>query len=235
MNIKIFVIIVAGGKGLRMGATQKKQYLSLNNIPILTRTVMKFDCCSNVSEIILVVPPEDKIYCKKYIIDPFGFKKSVYLTHGGQTRQDSVFNGLKLVDRMAESSEQTIVMIHDGVRPFIDESIINDCIHTAVEFGACIPAVKITDTVKLADTKACIQKTVKRDDLYSAQTPQTFKLDLILGAFDHALETNFSGTDDASLMEHSGHKVYIVKGSKYNIKITTPDDLVLGKYLLSES
>jgi len=200
---------------------------------------MAFDRCDYIYEIIIVVPEKDQHYCQKHIIDPFVFTKNIHITQGGKKREDSVFNGLNMVRGKIESVNNTIVMIHDGVRPFVDDSIIKNCINGAIQYGACIPAVKITDTIKQVSSDEevnsglFIQKTINRESLYSAQTPQTFKLDLILKAFDHAKKNDFSGTDDASLLEYSGHNVYVAKGSKFNIKITTPEDLVLGKYLLA--
>ena len=239
MDFKNFVIIVAAGKGLRMGAVTKKQYLCLDEIPILTHTIMAFDRCDYIHEIILVIPEKDQYYCQKYIIDPFVFTKNIHIAQGGKKREDSVFNGLNMVCTRVDSVNKTIVMIHDGVRPFVGESIIKNCINGAIQYGACIPAVKITDTIKqvCSDSEInsgfFIQKTINRESLYSAQTPQAFKLDLILKAFDHAKKNSFSGTDDASFIEYLGHNVYIEKGSKLNMKITTPEDLVLGKYLLA--
>ena len=233
MNHKNFVIIVAAGKGVRMGSPKKKQYLCIDEIPILTHTVRVFDKSEDTHEIILVVPKEDIDYCQKYIIDPFKFKKTIHLIQGGKKRQDSVFNGLKLIQDMVDSTRQTIVMIHDGVRPFVNDNIIKNCIKKAVKYGACIPVIKITDTIKQISSDSCIKKTLSRESICCAQTPQTFKLGLIVNAFEHAIKTNFSGTDDASLIEHLKHDVSIVKGSKHNIKITTPEDLVLGKYLLT--
>ncbi len=239
MDFKNFVIIVAAGKGLRMGAATKKQYLCLDEIPILTHTIMAFGRCDCIHEIILVIPEKDQHYCQEHIIDPFLFTKNIHIAPGGKKREDSVFNGLNMVCERVETVNKTIVMIHDGVRPFVDESIIKNCINGAIQYGACIPAVKITDTIKqvCSDSEInsghFIQKTINREALYSAQTPQTFKLDLILKAFDHGKKNGFSGTDDASLIEYSGYNVYIAKGSKLNIKITTPEDLVLGKYLLA--
>ena len=228
-----FAIIVAAGKGLRMGPKIKKQYLYLDKIPILTRTIMAFDTCDQLHEIVLVIPEQDHEYCKKHIIQPFGFVKKIHLVKGGKERQDSVLNGLKRVCDRRRHDKETIVLIHDGVRPFIDQNMIKECIKNTIEYGACIPAVKITDTIKQVCTDLSIQKTINRQFLYTAQTPQTFKLDLILRAFDYAIKTCFSGTDDASLVEHLGDRVVIVKGSKLNIKITTNQDLVLGKYLLT--
>ncbi len=233
MDFKNFVIIVAAGKGVRMGSATKKQYLYLDEIPILTHTIMAFDKSEYIYEIIIVVPREDRNYCQKHIIDPFKFKKTIHLIQGGEKRQDSVFNGLNLIQGIVKTVKNTIVMIHDGVRPFVDNDMIKNCINNAVKYGACIPGVQITDTLKLVGSDSFIDKTVNRESYYSAQTPQTFKLNLILQAFDYAIKTKFSGTDDASIAEHAGQNVYIVEGSKLNIKITTPEDLVLGKYLLT--
>lgn len=228
-----FAIVVAAGKGLRMGSKTRKQYLCLDKIPIITRTIMAFDACDQIHEIVLVIPEQDHEYCKNNILDPFGFAKKIHLIEGGKERQDSVLNGLKRVKDRINSDKEAIVLIHDGVRPFVNQNIIKACILKAIEYGACIPAVKITDTVKQVCPDLSIQKTINRQFLYIAQTPQTFKLDLILRAFEHAIKTCFSGTDDASLVEHLGEKVVIINGSKMNIKITTKQDLILGKYLLT--
>jgi len=239
MEHKNFAIIVAAGKGLRMESTIKKQYLVLNGMPILTHTIMVFDKCNQIHEIVLVVPDDDKEYCKSSIVAPFEFNKNIHLVQGGITRQDSVFNGLRHVHEYLESSTTSIVMIHDGVRPFVDDTIILNCINGAIQHGACIPAVQITDTIKQVSPNKqkksgfYIQKTLNREFIYCAQTPQTFRLELILNAFEHAVKTNFSGTDDASIIENAEHKVFLTEGSKNNIKITTPEDIVLGKYLLT--
>jgi len=231
-ELRHFVIVVAAGKGLRMGPTTKKQYLQIDGIPILTRTLRVFDHCDPLHEINLVVPKGDGEYCKTHIIDPYGFKKKVHLVEGGEERQHSVLNGLKYIRDGINCDKEAIVMIHDGVRPFVNQNMIKACIKNAIEYGACIPAVKITDTVKQVSPDLVIQKTVNRETLYTAQTPQAFKLGLLLRAFDHAIKTSFRGTDEASLVEHSGHKVIIIKGSQLNIKITTPEDLVLGEHFL---
>ncbi len=233
---KHFVIIAAAGKGLRMGSEIKKQYLFLDGIPILARTMLAFDKCDHIHEIILVIPKEDKEYCKKYIIGPFEFIKKIHLVQGGEKRQDSVLNGLKFIKnkKIKNKKNKTIVLIHDGVRPFVDQRIIKDCIKNAIKYGACIPGVKITDTIKEVVSGSIIKKTLRRERLYKAQTPQAFKFDLILSAFDHALKTFFSGTDEASIIEHFGARVHIIKGSELNIKITTSEDFVLGKHLCQQ-
>ncbi len=123
-------------------------------------------------------------------------------------------------------------MIHDGVRPFITNEIIKKSIQGAKQNGACIPVVKITDTIKQVTKNSFIIKTQDRKHLYSAQTPQVFKFDLIYAAFEHAIQRSFNGTDDASLVEFLGKEVAVCEGSKLNVKITTPDDLILGNYIL---
>jgi 2-C-methyl-D-erythritol 4-phosphate cytidylyltransferase len=167
------------------------------------------------------------------MIDPFGLTKKIHLVAGGQQRQDSVLNGLTLIRDRMNCEQDTIVMIHDGVRPFVDQFLIEACIQKAGKYGACIPAVKITDTVKQVSGDGFVHRTLDRETLYKAQTPQTFKMALIWGAFEHAGATSFSGTDDASLVEHYGRKVTTTRGSDLNIKLTTPDDLAFGKYLLT--
>lgn len=216
-----------------MGSTTKKQYLCLDKIPILVHTLRVFDRCEQVHEIVLVIPEEDRDYCQTHIIDPHGFEKTIHLIAGGEQRQESVINAVTYVWEHSNHDSEAVVMIHDGVRPFVSQKIITESIRNAVEWGACIPAVKITDTVKEVAYGDVIKKTINRENLYKAQTPQTFKLELILRAIEHAAKTKFSGTDDASLLENLGHGVKIIQGSELNIKITTPQDLILGKYLLT--
>ncbi|MCP3943185.1 MAG: 2-C-methyl-D-erythritol 4-phosphate cytidylyltransferase [Desulfobacteraceae bacterium] len=230
---KHFTIIVAAGKGLRMQTQQKKQYLKLDNIPVLTRTITAFESHEKINDIILVLPENDKTFCKDYLLEPFNFKTPIHLVSGGITRQESVFNGLKKARTLSASFNKTIVLIHDGVRPFIDKALIDDCIAKTIMNGACIPAVKVTDTVKKVINGGKILKTLDRDLLFLAQTPQVFRLDLILKAFEHAKTTSFSGTDDASIMEHAGLPVSVTIGSPFNIKLTTPEDLSLAHYLLN--
>ncbi|MCF6248673.1 MAG: 2-C-methyl-D-erythritol 4-phosphate cytidylyltransferase [Desulfobacula sp.] len=229
--IETFAIIVAGGKGLRMSADIKKQYLKLGDIPILTKTLMVFNKCTFIDHVILVVPKEDKSYCRQWILDPFNIGKSVFLTEGGNERQDSVFKGLKAVNAQMNSSRETIVLIHDGVRPFISEKLIETCIENAIIDGACVPGIKIAETIKKVDKDDLIQKTIMRKNLYTAQTPQGFKFSLLFRAHKHAREISFTATDDASLVEALGERVRIIDGLKNNIKITTPEDLVYAEYL----
>jgi len=232
ISFKNIAIIVAAGKGLRMQSKQKKQYMELDNIPVLTRTMMAFESHGKINDIILVLPADDIEFCSKTIVQPFDFKTPVHLVNGGQTRQDSVFSGLVKAGELSKYFDKTIVLIHDGVRPFIDKKIIDTCMDKAKANGACIPGVKITDTIKQVLDNEWISKTLDRDKLYRAQTPQVFKLDIVLKAFEYAKTTSFSGTDEASLLEHAGIPVSMTKGSEFNIKLTTREDLVIAHYLL---
>ncbi len=219
---------------MRMNSETKKQYLLLNGIPILTRTVMAFCTIEDIGKIILVVPENDMEYCKSNLLEPYGVANKIYLIAGGNRRQDSVFKGLKYIRNTLAPGTEAVVLIHDGVRPFVDQDIIRNCIKNVIPSAACVPGIGISDTVKQALPDLSVQKTISREHLYLIQTPQCFYLKPILAAFEYAIKTSFWGTDDASIFEHFGGKVQIVKGSKLNIKITTPEDLSLGELYLSK-
>jgi 2-C-methyl-D-erythritol 4-phosphate cytidylyltransferase len=230
-----FAVIVAAGSGLRMNSETKKQYLLLKGIPILTRTVMAFCAVEDIGKIILAVPENDMEYSKSKLIEPYGLPNKIHVIAGGNHRQDSVFNGLKYIRNTLVAGTDAVVLIHDGVRPFVDQDIIRNCIKNVMPSAACVPGIGISDTVKQAFPDLSVQKTISRESLYLIQTPQCFYLNPILEAFEYAIKTSFLGTDDASIFEHSGGKVQIIKGSKLNIKITTPEDLSLGELYLSKT
>lgn len=235
MLIENHVIIVAAGKGIRFGSPIRKQYHHLDSMPVLSHTLNAFDRNPQIQDIFLVTPASDTDYCRQHIISPYSFMKKIHIIPGGSTRQQSVTNGLNAVKNKTESPSRTIVLVHDGVRPFISSEVIKRCIEGAMKYDACIPCVKIADTVKSVPKDNMIEKTVDRRFLYGAQTPQAFRLDLLQNAFEHAQKTGFSGTDDASIVEHFNHDVHVVEGDRMNIKITTKEDLMLGKYLLTLS
>ncbi len=226
------VIIVAGGSGLRMASEKKKQYIHIDEIPILTHTLKVFDQVDQIDNIVLVVPKEDQTYCQTNILEPYNFKHAIEIIPGGKKRQDSVFNGLTYLKEQKKINQDAIILIHDGVRPFVNNEIIDKSIQGAQQNGACIPVVKLTDTIKEVSQNSKIIKTRDRENLFSAQTPQSFKFDLIIRAFEHAIENSFIGTDDASIVEYFGKPVKICEGSKLNIKITTPEDLMLASHIL---
>lgn len=212
---------------MRMGASTKKQYLSLAGMPILSRTILPFEKSSLVDKIYLVVPEADFNYCRKEVILPFHFKTEIQLIAGGNERQDSVYNGLK-----AAKGSNTI-LIHDGVRPFISNVDIKNSIQQAEKTGACILGIPAFDTLKEINANNEIINTVDRSNICMAQTPQTFNYDLILSCHLSAREKNYKGTDDASLVEFSGKTVAVIPGSRHNIKITTKEDYALAKKILA--
>lgn len=226
--MKVVAIIVAAGSGKRMGRSTKKQFLSIGSKPILAYTLDVFDSIDKVDRIILVIPRGWKKYCQKEIIEKYGYRKDVEVVNGGVRRQDSVACGLALV-----SSDYEIVIIHDGVRPFVTRRMVVESIAKARRFGACIVAVPVSDTVKMVKSKEIIEKTLPRECLWRVQTPQTFRLSLIKKAYAKALKDKFYGTDDAQLVERMNRPVKVISGDYRNIKITTKEDLILAKTLLS--
>jgi len=223
----VYAVIVAAGKGVRMNCSTRKQYLELEGVPLLSLTLKAFDKCSSIDEIILVVPAGDIGFCIEKIINPAGIQKKVTTVAGGLKRQDSVYNGL-----LAVEEKKSTVVIHDGVRPFVNPSSIEECIREAVLHGACILGLPASDTLKLADGSGYIEKTLERDSVWLAQTPQAFDYSLIKKAHDSARKEGFRGTDDASLVERIGEKVRIIRGNINNIKITTPEDLAIARSIL---
>ena len=220
----VYAIIVAAGKGNRLKGAMRKQYIALDGVPILRHTLNKFDSCDRVNQIVLVVPEADLDYCRNEILMTAELQKEVHLVGGGAERQDSVFIGLKTIE-----SDNGIVLIHDGVRPFVRDSHLVACIDGAAEFGACILGIPAFDTVKKVSAKNEITQTLKREKLWLAQTPQAFELTLIKKAHKAAKHEGFIGTDDASLVERLGGTVKIIPGSRNNIKITDQSDLALAQ------
>jgi 2-C-methyl-D-erythritol 4-phosphate cytidylyltransferase len=221
------VIIAAAGKGTRMNIDINKQYIDICGMPMLARTIKVFEDCRHIDEIILVVNSGDIVYCKKDIVEYFGFNKVKTLVAGGSDRQGSVFQGLKEVNK-----NTGIVLIHDGARPFIKEESIIKSIRAAEEFGASCVAVPVKDTIKYSDSEGFINQTLDRSILWSIQTPQTFKFELILKAHEKAAKDSFLGTDDAVLVERLGFKIKLVPGDYSNIKITTQEDIVIAEAIV---
>ncbi len=234
-KLRHFAVIVAGGKGLRMQSDLKKQYMVLDKVPVLVRSLLVFDRHPRVDEIILVVPETDMAFCRDSLVAPFNIATALHLVPGGITRQDSVTNGLAKAKTLSANSKESLVLVHDGVRPFVEPELVDACLDKAIEVGACIPALQLTDTIKMSTDGRQISETLDRNLLYRAQTPQVFRLDLLLSAFAQAKKTGFSGTDEASILEHAGIPVHLVPGNLFNIKLTTPRDLDLAEFLLGRN
>jgi 2-C-methyl-D-erythritol 4-phosphate cytidylyltransferase len=233
----VSAIIVAGGKGIRMGQKLRKQYLSLAGRPVLTHTLLPFHENKNINRIYLVVPEGDFEFCKSETLLPYKLDKKVELVPGGVERQDSVYNGLKAVEKSSMTGKtditEEIVVIHDGVRPFIKAEMIEAGIAGARDSGACITGITSYDTVKNLNASGEIHETIERDSIWFAQTPQVFKYSIIKNAHEHAKSKGFSGTDDASLVEFAGLKVKVINGSRLNIKITTKEDFLLAEAIFA--
>lgn len=229
--MRVSAIIVAAGKGVRLstaytGTGLFKQFLPLRGKPVLVHTVQVFDTSQSVDEIVIVVPPEKVTYCRS-LVKKYKFKKIVGLIPGGKFRQDSVYEGLLRIAK----TKPDIVMIQDGVRPLVTHALIQKCLADIRKFGAIILAVPTKDTIKLA-RRSLVEKTLDRNKLWSVQTPQCFKFDLILKAHKKARADEFLSSDDASLVEKLGHPVRVEMGSYENIKITTSEDLILAEEIL---
>ena len=219
-----YIIIVAGGKGLRMGSDIPKQFLPIGGKPVLMRTLERFREYSADLQIILVLPEAQQDYwqelCRKY-----NFEVEYQLANGGQTRFHSVQNGLALVPDDAEG----VVGVHDGVRPFPSIEVISNCYETARTAKAVIPVIPVVETVRHLSPLTSI--TVPRDEYRLVQTPQTFDIQLLKAANRQPYNDGF--TDDASVVESYGHAITLVEGNRENIKITTPYDIVVAEAILS--
>lgn len=223
-------LIVAAGQGRRMQRAVAKQYLELDGIPILARTLSVFQNHPLIERIVTVVPPTDLAYCRQHILSLGQASATpVLLAAGGASRQESVYNGLCA----AQADPDDIVVIHDGVRPFVTAAQIGAAIEVASTRGACLLAIPLMDTPKLVGDEHVIRTTLARDGIWLAQTPQVFRLAMILNAHEKARREGFAGTDDAQLVERADGAVCVVRGSVLNIKITTTDDLLLAKAILA--
>ena len=223
----VVAVVPAAGLGTRMGGNTPKQYLTLGNLPLLVYSLQVFQQLEEICEVILSVPASDREYCWREIVKPFGLEKVAKVVAGGARRQDSVRNGLAAISDRPDG-----VLVHDGVRPFIDQGMVRNVIDCAGKTGAAVVAMPIHDTVKRVDASNIIQETLKREELWQIQTPQVFRYDWLVEAHQQAQQHQWDVTDDAALIERMGYPVSVVEGSCFNIKVTKPDDLVFGKAIL---
>lgn len=220
----ITAIILSGGKGKRMGREVSKQYIEIAKKPILYYTLKSFLQNKNIDKVVLVIPKEELDYCTKNILEKYSLNVDK-IVFGGSERQDSVYNGLLA----AENSDY--VLIHDGARPFVSDKIIKKGIDLVKEYKAVAPGVMPKDTIKVRDENGYSKETLDRSKLISIQTPQIFDYNLITSCHKKVREDGAIVTDDTMVVEMYGEKVYLYEGEYTNIKITTPEDLILGEYL----
>jgi 2-C-methyl-D-erythritol 4-phosphate cytidylyltransferase len=228
---RVFAVVPAAGMGKRMGASINKQYLHLGGKPIVAHTLQVFQDSPLISGIMLVIPEDEIPYCRREVVEPYQLSKILSIVPGGSERQHSVMNGLKALRGYAGNDD--IVLIHDGVRPFITEMILQQSITLAGSGVGALVAVQTKDTIKVVQN-GTVTATPDRATLWQAQTPQSFRFGQILQAYTKADQENFLGTDDCSLLERCGETVKIIVGSYRNIKITTPEDLLLAEAFLND-
>lgn len=224
MEHKDYVIIVAGGKGLRMGADIPKQFLPLDGVPILMHTIKAFKEYDSEIQVILVLPVNQQEYWKN-LCEKYSFNEQVMLANGGETRFHSVKNGLSLIPDNAKG----IVGVHDGVRPFPSVETICRVYDKAMEMGAAVPVAPVVDTLRHVSGEFH-SETVPRSEYRIVQTPQAFDIQLLKDAYTQQYSSVF--TDDASVVEHTGHDVALVDGNGENIKITRPFDLLVADAII---
>ena len=222
-------VIVAAGKGERMGTLLPKPFLAVAGVPLLIHTARSLLRSSLITKLIIVIAPEREDLLRDLLNAHGPFSVPVCPAHGGPERQDSVRLGLAALDPECE-----IVVIHDAARPFVTTAMIDRSIAAAAEVGGALVAVPTRDTIKRVDENGTVRETVPRQSLWLAQTPQTFRVPLIREAHARALSEGVVATDDAALLERMGGQVKVVLGDPLNFKITTPDDLRLAEALLEK-
>lgn len=227
--MKTVAIIPAGGFGKRLGADVAKQYLFLNSLPVLVHTLNVFQKSDAIDDIILVVSQDHLASVRKQIVEKYALTKVSAIVAGGNERQDSVRNGLGNITKPCD-----IVIVHDGVRPFVTNDIIARVVRVAAEEGAASIGVPAKDTIKETTGENIVTATLPRRNLWQTQTPQAFQYDLLCRAYESATRDSYCGTDDASLVERMGVQVRMIAGSNENIKITTSEDLIMAEALMKE-
>lgn len=224
---KYTAIVLAAGSGKRMNSKVHKQYLIIQDRPVLYYSLKAFED-SAVDEIVLVVGKGEEKFCRKEIVDKYGISKVKAIVEGGKERYHSVFEGLK------QTSDADYVLIHDGARPFVNQDIIRRCMQEVQKYQACVVGMPVKDSIKIADEEGYAKQTPDRKNVWMIQTPQTFSYALIYEAYEEMLKTEDTAiTDDAMVLERiKGKKSKLIEGSYRNIKITTPEDLLIANVYL---
>lgn len=227
MNRGFGMVIVAAGKGQRMGAEVSKQYLQLQDKPVIIHTIERFQAMAECESIAWVTSRQDHARCGAWV-EQYGLHKVRDIVTGGEERQYSVYAGLQAI----QAHEFEYVCIHDGVRPFVELSKVSACYDAARKYRAAVLAVPVKDTIKQVNQVGVVTATPDRGSLWAIQTPQAFCLADVMAAHQLAAQDRFLGTDDATLVERMGIYVHVVEGSYTNIKLTTPEDLAWAEWWL---
>ena len=223
----VTAIVPAAGSGSRMGGDTPKQYLQVGGIPLLGRTLRALREAGGLDALVLVVPPGQAARCRAEVLEPFDLHVDAVVA-GGEDRQASVHAGLS-----AAPAATDLILVHDGARPFVTAEIVREVLAAASEVGAAVAGVPLTDTVKRVDADLRILETPRREGLWAIQTPQAFRAGMLREAHARALADGFRSTDDSALLERIGCPVRVVRGSRENLKITTPADILLAEMLLA--
>ncbi|THJ23534.1 MAG: 2-C-methyl-D-erythritol 4-phosphate cytidylyltransferase [Nitrospira sp. CG24E] len=224
----VVALVPAAGRGLRMGGSVPKQFLSIGGEPLIVQSLRVLQAASVIDQVVLAVPSADIDYCEREIVARHRFTKVTRVVAGGAERQDSVRCALAQIP-----SDTEIVLIHDAVRPFVTQRMVEEVVAAARKEGAAIIALPMRDTVKQVRKDGMIERTVDRSPLWLAQTPQAFRRDWIETAHRKGQIEGVQATDDSFLVEWLGHSVAVVEGSGENIKVTRPEDMVIGEAILA--
>ncbi len=222
-------IVLAGGSGSRMNSAVKKQYLLLGDRPVLWYSLQVFQNCPRIDEIVLICGAGEVEFCRREFADQYGFTKITHIAEGGRERYDSVYEGLRVLD------DCDFVLIHDGARPFIDQTMLDRIFETICAGEACVVGMPVKDTIKMRDEEGYVADTLPREKLWMIQTPQAFPYSLIRKAYENLRQETIPPndiTDDAMVVERcTESRIRLIEGSYDNIKITTPEDLISAKMI----
>jgi 2-C-methyl-D-erythritol 4-phosphate cytidylyltransferase len=220
------VVIVAAGTGSRMNMNINKQFIKLYDKEVIAYTIDAFYNNENIDEIVVVIREDEEEFFVEHIINKYMYK-NIKIAYGGKERQDSVYNGLKRLDYNCN-----IVIVHDGARPFIPKTVLDESIREANLNNAVVVGVPVKDTIKVIDNNNIVRDTPNRKHLWAVQTPQVFNYKVLMDAYENAYNKDYYGTDDAMLVEYLGQEVKMIMGSYENIKITTKEDISFGEQIL---
>jgi 2-C-methyl-D-erythritol 4-phosphate cytidylyltransferase len=229
-EVQAVALIPAAGQGIRVGGDRAKQFLQVGGRPLLALTLAPFQACPDIGAIVVVVPADEIGYCREEIVSRFHLDKVAHVVPGGKRRQDSVWRGLE-----AAGGQWDLVVIHDGVRPLVEDKLIGRVIRAARDHRCVITGLPATDTVKEVGENGRVVNTYDRGRVWLVQTPQAFRYEDIYIAHRRAQEEGWAGiTDDAALVERLGVPVSVIEGSEKNIKVTTPQDLALVRFWMRD-